>query len=263
MFTFYQQHTLGSPAPAARGRGSIGRAALACLAIAWQSTGGLGATHAAPTTTGDIAGIWQVTRYVEHLTPIDGGSIPFTPAGLARYESIEKQLQENPATDAAQTSCVPQGVPRSLASPYPFSIVQSEHQTVIVHEVNREFRIVLLQPQHNDPGLWDPSYMGDGIGSWDHGVFVIDSTNFLDSTWLDDSGVPHSDQLHTVERLRTVDSGRRLEDVVTIEDAKTFTRPWTVRLLFDRRPRVFLTTDWVCGESHRDVSSVPGAKSYR
>jgi hypothetical protein len=239
-----------------------GRALLAgCLGLAWQCGTVMAAQPAQKTV--DLSGFWQITSYSPHLMPMDGGSIPFTPAGLTSYLKIQQQLKESPAVDAARSTCVPEGVPRSLTSPYPFDLVQSPSQVILLHEVSRAVRIVPMQDQHNDPGLWDPSYMGDGIGHWDQATLVIDVTNFNDLTWLDDSGLPHSDQLHTVERLRTLKGGQQLEDVVTIEDPATFTRPWSVRFLFERRPNLIFAADWVCGEPHRDISSVPGAGKYR
>jgi hypothetical protein len=231
------------------------------LALACQYGAAMAAQPTQQTT--DLTGIWQITSYSPQLLPMNGGSIPFTPAGLASYQKTQQQLKQDSAVDVARSTCVPEGVPRSLASPYPFDIVQSPSQVILLHEVSRAVRIVPMQDKHNDPGLWDPSYMGDGIGHWDRGVLVIDATNFNDLTWLDDSGLPHSDQLHTVERLRTLKAGQQLEDVLTIEDPATFTRPWSVRFLFERRPNLIFAADWVCGEPHRDISSVPGAGNYR
>jgi hypothetical protein len=210
----------------------------------------------------NIEGIWQAIRYSESLVPLDGAPIPFTPEGSALYRKMQEQRSTNGAVDSTQAACAPLGVPRSLAAPYPFDIVATAEQVLIVYEVNRAFQIVLMQPEHNDPAFWDPSYMGDGIGHWDDATLVIDSRNFIEGTWLDDSGLPHSGELHVVERLRALKAGRQLEALVTIDDPKVFTRPWTARFLFERRADAWLATDWVCGEPHRDVSAVSNAKSY-
>jgi hypothetical protein len=210
----------------------------------------------------NLDGAWQAVRYSAHLAPLDGTPIPFTPEGSALYRKIQEQRATNPAVDSTQAACAPLGLVRTLAAPYPFNIVVTAGQVVIVYEVNRAFQIVLIQPEHNDPGFWDQSYMGDGIGHWDNDTLVIDSRNFVDVTWLDDSGLPHSSELHVVERLRALNTGKRLEVLVTIEDPKVFSRPWTTRLLFERRNEAWLATDWVCGEAHRDVSAVSNAKSY-
>ena len=37
---------------------------------------------------------------------------------------------------------------------------------------------------------------------------MVDTIGFNDRTWLDDTGKPHSDQLHVIERYRRPDAGR-------------------------------------------------------
>jgi hypothetical protein len=210
-----------------------------------------------------LSGVWWASDYSARLVPVDGGPVPFTAQGRALYADNALGLHKDPGFDKAHALCVPQGIPRVLGAPYPFEIEQSHGQVVFIHEANRAFRIVLLRPTHADPEIWDPSYMGEGIGRWEQGVLVIDTKNFNAKTWLDDSGLPHGAQLHTVERLRTLDGGRELEDLVTIEDPAVFTKPWSARFLFRRAPEVAIVTDWVCGEAHRDVSAVHGAVNYR
>ncbi|MGH9436710.1 MAG: hypothetical protein ACRD22_02140 [Terriglobia bacterium] len=229
--------------------------------LSWQICFG-GAVHGARSFP-DISGVWWIVSYGPHFTPLGGNPIPFTPEGKTRYEQNLLNLKRSSAADSAHSTCVPQGIPRVLGSPYPFQIVQSVNQLGFIYEVNRAFRYVLMTSKHQDPAEWDPSYMGDGIGHWDNDVLVIDTTNFNAETWLDDSGLPHSDRLHTVERLQTLQAARELEDTVTINDPEMFFRAWAVRLLYRRRPDVTVSTDWVCGEAHRSVAQVFGGKGYR
>jgi hypothetical protein len=211
----------------------------------------------------DISGVWWASSYSPQIMPSDGSPIPFTAAGRALEAENAQKWQQNPASDTAHSLCVPQGLPRVLTAPYPFQIYQSGGQVVFIHEANRAFRIVLMRADHADPRVWDPSYMGEGIGRWHGDVLVIDTRNFNAKTWLDDSALPHSDQLHTVERLRILQGGRELEDIVTIEDPMIYSKAWSIRLLFQHRPDVHIVTDWVCGEAHRDISGIKGAVSYR
>jgi hypothetical protein len=105
--------------------------------------------------------------------------------------------------------------------------------------------------------------MGDGIGRWEGETLIIDSNNFNAKSWLDDSGLPHSEKLHVIERLRLRVGGRMLEDQITIEDPPMFTHPWTVQLVFERQKEVSIQTDWVCGEPHRAPSGTRNAVAYR
>ena len=74
-----------------------------------------------------------------------------------------------------------------------------------------------------------PSYRGDAVGRWDGDVFVVETKNFTDDTWIWAEGrvSPHSDQMRVVERYRRVDRNT-LEIEATIEDPKVLTKPWVV-----------------------------------
>jgi len=74
-----------------------------------------------------------------------------------------------------------------------------------------------------------PSYRGDSVGRWEGDVFVIETKNFTDDTWIWAEGrvSPHSDQLRIVERYRRADRNT-LEIEATVYDPKVLTAPWTV-----------------------------------
>jgi hypothetical protein len=74
-----------------------------------------------------------------------------------------------------------------------------------------------------------PSYRGDSVGHWEGDVFVVDTTNFTDNTWMFAEGrvSPHSEEMHIVERYHRVDKNT-LEIDATITDPKMLTGPWVV-----------------------------------
>lgn len=74
-----------------------------------------------------------------------------------------------------------------------------------------------------------PSYRGDSVGHWEGDVFVVDTKNFTDDTWMSAEGrvSPHSDALRIVERYRRVDKNT-LEIEAVVTDPKVLTGPWTV-----------------------------------
>ena len=75
---------------------------------------------------------------------------------------------------------------------------------------------------------------------------------FNDLTWLDDSGHPHTDAYHLIERFHRPDFGH-LEYEITIDDPKAHTRPWKVTVPFEFLPNNELI-ETVC-ENERDASS--------
>jgi hypothetical protein len=74
-----------------------------------------------------------------------------------------------------------------------------------------------------------PSYRGDSVGRWEGDVFVVETKNFTDNTWMWAEGrvSPHSDQLRIVERYRRPDRNTLVIDAL-VHDPKVLTGPWTV-----------------------------------
>ncbi len=101
------------------------------------------------------------------------------------------------------------------------------------------------------PDDLDPTFMGASVGRWDGDRLVVETSGFNTRTTLDRSGLPHSDALRLVERFRLIDQGRRLEDRVTITDPKTFSRPWSATVVFDRRPDLE-PKEYLCSETNRN-----------
>ena len=204
-----------------------------------------------------FSGVWVTTSQSLALVPADGKPLPFTTSGKALYQGNVSGLKNGKITDEAVHLCLPEGMPRAMTSPYPMQIISTPDQFTFFHESNRAFRMVRLADKHADPDVWDPSYMGEGIAKWQGDTLVIDSTNFKsDRIYLDATGLPASDQLHLVERIRTLDGGARLEDRITIEDPAVFSRAWTAVRVFERRDDIKVRTDWVCGEKHRDLTAL-------
>jgi hypothetical protein len=191
---------------------------------------------------------------------MDGSPIPFTPKGRDAFVKNQAGLKDGTIQDAARRFCVPDGVPRILATPYPFQIFQSPGFTTIVYEQNHVFRTVQMDkkvPTDDDLAAY-PYYSGNSFGHWEGDTLVVVTKGFNEKTFIDASGVPHSDQLRVTERIRKVNGGKQLEDIAMIEDPVDFAKPWTARFTYDLHPEVRIETGWVCGEKHRDISRVKG-----
>jgi hypothetical protein len=172
---------------------------------------------------------------------VEGNEIPYTPAALAQ----KKKNQEAWLTSDPEIKCYLPGVPRATYMPYPFQIFQSPKAFFIAYEYAGATRNVYLK----DPGPAPvDSWMGQSVGKWEGETFVIDVTGFNDSSWFDRSGNFHSESLHVVERYT-----RTSPDVIsyeaTIEDPKTFTRPWKISLpLYRRAEKNAQLMDFKCVE---------------
>ncbi len=116
----------------------------------------------------------------------------------------------------------------------PFEIMQRDKAVYFVSQVNRLPRRAYFNEKL--PTDVDPEYLGFSVARWDGDTLVIDSAGFRDVTLLDDSGLPHSEDLHLTERYTLSKDGKELHARFTIEDPKTFTRPWEARAEYKKLP---------------------------
>ena len=214
------------------------------------------ATVAAP----DISGTYLATSYSRTIQVVGGGDPPLNAAGKAAYEMIQAGLRDGSIVDKARRVCVPDGVPRVLATPYPFEIFQvPAGQVTFLYEMNHQVRVIVMDKPlpSRQTLIVDPKYNGHSIGRWDGDTLVVESAGFNDRTFLDASGLPHSDEMTTVERIRR--NGNQLEDIITIHDPEMYDRDWQARFVYDERNDVRLE-DYACNDTHRDLSGVKGVR---
>jgi hypothetical protein len=211
--------------------------------------------------TPDLSGTYWATEYRAKIQLVGGGDLPLTKAGKEAYEKNMTGLKDASITDAARKYCVPDGLPRVLATPYPFEIIQAPPgQVTIIHELNHQIRVVALdKPMPDEKELTTfPFYNGHSVGHFEGDTLVVESAGFKENTFVDATGAPHTDELRTVERIRKV-SPTQLEDVITIHDPEYYSRDWQARFVYAVRNDVRIE-DYVCGEPHRDLSSVAGVR---
>jgi hypothetical protein len=208
----------------------------------------------------DISGTYWATSYNPNIQVVGGGDPPLNAAGKAAYEMNLAALKDGSLVDKARRVCVPDGVPRVLATPYPFEIFQvPAGQVTFLYEMNHQVRVIVMdRPLPRLESLaTDLRYNGHSVGHWDGDTLVVESTGFNDRTFLDASGLPHSEDMSTVERIRKTASG--LEDVVTIHDPEMYAKDWQARFVYDQRDDLRLE-DYACNDTHRDLSGVKGVR---
>jgi hypothetical protein len=211
--------------------------------------------------TPDISGTYWATEYRPKIQIVGDGDLPLTAAGKEAYEKNIAGLKDGSVVDNSRRYCVPDGLPRVLATPYPFEIIQAPPgQITIVHELNHQVRVIAMdEPMPNEKELTTlPYYNGHSVGHFEGDTLVIESAGFNEKTFVDATGAPHTDEMRTVERIRRI-SPTELEDVITVHDPMYYSRDWQARFVYTRRDDVWLE-NYVCGEPHRDLSSVAGVR---
>lgn len=169
---------------------------------------------------------------------------------------LVKTRRAGNAKDDPQTHCLPRGAVRLFTDGLYKKIVQTPGLLVILNERNASYRQIFTdgRPLPGDP---DPSWNGYSSGRWDGDTLVVRTIGFRDGLWLDSSGSPLTDAAKVTEKLRRPSFGK-LEVEITVDDAKAYTAPWTIKL---NQPLVADTEllDYICLENEKDISHF-GAK---
>ena len=156
------------------------------------------------------------------------------PLGRANDDNMDPYL----------SSCAPYGLPRLMNHVGPFEILQSKGRVLVLFETGNSIEQIWTDGRGHPEDL-DPSWMGHSIGHWEGATLVVDIVGLTDKSWLDTAGHPHSDTLHVVERIHRVDHDT-LENTLTFEDPKTYTRSWTSTIVYKLRPDWSLKEDIAC-----------------
>ena len=195
----------------------------------------------------DFSGVWQ-KPYVPDLTK-DGPDhkgftvLPFTPWGEADWKKYD--AAEGDYTGA----CLPFGMTRSINTPEPMQIMQSDAYFTFLFEQNSWFAVVPIDGRAHRQGI--PTWFGDSVGRWEGDTLVIDTINFNGRTRLDTVGHPHSDQLHLVQRFSRPDLGHISHEMI-VDDPKTFTTSWKTTRTFTLRPD-WEMMEYSCMENNKSL----------
>jgi hypothetical protein len=191
----------------------------------------IGAEPAMPSAP-DFSGVWRIEAAPGELRPADGSPLPLTAWAKQTYNRNKSELRQGKITfDLTRERCSSPGAVRMMTLPYAVEFFQRPQQLTLLFEWNHLYRIVNLRETPKVAPY--PLAIGVSNGHWEGSTLVVETTDVIDNTELDSSGLPHSDQLQVVERFRLLDDGR-LEDVMTLHDPKAFTRDWSATLRYKK-----------------------------
>lgn len=166
---------------------------------------------------------------------VEGNEIPYQPWALVKKkENFEKRLTADPFhldVGDPEAKCYMAGVPRATYQPFPFRIIQSPSNMMIVYEYANVARIIHFGKMPPPPV---DSWMGQSVGHFEGETLVVTATGFNDRTWFDRAGNFHSEAMTVTERYTPVGPYHLMYEA-TIEDPKVFTRPWKIGFPLYRR----------------------------
>jgi hypothetical protein len=136
-------------------------------------------------------------------------------------------------------------------------ILQVPGYVIIASEMIHEARIIPLDGRpHLGASL--RQWNGDSRGRWEGNTLVVVTTNFNDKGSIATSaatgrmrGVPQTSSMRVTERFTPV-SADRIDYEVTIDDPKTYARPWKVALPLNRDPE-YQIFEYSCHEGNYSI----------
>jgi hypothetical protein len=194
------------------------------------------------------------TSYI--IDPPDGRMPALTDEGQRRQQANQRAMN-GPFFVMDDFSyydrCISRGITGSIGpSLYgdAMRIVQSPTEVAISYEMLHDTRIIPLDGRPPaDPGV--SQYMGSSVGYWDGDSLVVETTNLTDQLAV--GRVVHSEDLKLTERFTRIDP-QMIDYVVTVEDPRTFERPWSYRLTLTTQPG-YEVLEYSCHEGNFFVAN--------
>jgi hypothetical protein len=161
------------------------------------------------------------------LGVVEGGAIPYLPEARAQRDANFA----NRRTEDPEAKCFRPGVPRANYMPYPFQIVQTEDDIMIVYEYAGAVRNIFMN--ENVPALVE-SWMGWSNGRWEGDTLVVEVESQLGQAWLDRAGNYASATVRVTERYTPLGPDH-IRYEATIEDPAVYSKAWTISVPLYRR----------------------------
>ena len=151
---------------------------------------------------------------------------PFLPWARAIYEYRQLTLLKDDPIER----CLPPGGPREFQMPNGFQFIEQPELgriLVLLGGGDRNWRVIHTDGRkQGEPDEVVRGYYGNSVGHWEGDTLVVDVIGFNEHFWMTAGGLPHTEALHLTERFSRPDF-TTLKYRVTVDDPRTYTRPWT------------------------------------
>jgi hypothetical protein len=222
----------------------------------------------------DFSGVWSLGLVPGIPPPPPANSIGSTPfKGVRPFQDLpslfpdglpmqpwaaelRKQRLAEHSKDHPDAHCLPLNPILLHAHNQPRKIIQTPNLIVMIYEANDGLRQIFMDGRplpNNEP---DPWWYGYSIGHWEGETLVVQTTGFREPGWIDEEGTPITSAARVTERFRRLNYGT-LEIEITVDDPKTFTRPWSYKLHQRLMPDTELI-EFVCLENNTSVNHLVG-----
>ncbi len=202
------------------------------------------------------------------IDPPDGRIPPLTPAGEAAVHGLRGGLGPGSHFPTKVDSwedfdiysrCITRGLVSSmLPTLYNFGneILQAPGYVIIRNEMIHETRVIPLDRRPH-VGKDIRMYMGDSRGHWEGNTLVVETTNLKAQPGA--GGGLFSDDAVLTERFKRI-SPTELSYDLTVNDPKTWTKPWTLHMPYKLDPS-YKIYEYACHEgNYMMLDALSGAR---
>jgi len=166
-------------------------------------------------------GVWTpMFSIFDPIAPVE--VVPFKPWAQALYDDRQRHELEPHAR------CKASGLSRQFLTPYGIEFVEiPELNRLFIFDIGgpHTYRTVFMDGRSHPTDI-EPSNYGHSVGWWEGDTLVIDSVGFNEDFWFGRRGLPHTEQLHTIEHFTRYNSDR-IDYKITIDDPGAYTAPYT------------------------------------
>jgi len=189
-------------------------------------------------------GVWTPSGFGITAPLLATEKTPYQPWAKALFEFRQANELE------PHTRCKPSGFARQFLTPYGVEFVElPELQRIFIFDIGgpHTYRTIYMDGRQH-PAKLIPTYYGHSIGRWDGDTLVVDTVGYNEAFWMDRRGMPHTEQLHTIERF-TRTSTQQIRYEVTVEDPGAYTAPWSsgLNLAWNDGQELF---EYICQQSN-------------
>jgi hypothetical protein len=210
------------------------------VALAFVTSSSMAAAPSAPITAPpadrtakpafDLTGVWWVTQ------PEGAAGFkpdpPLKPEAKAVREEVLRQREQGLNARDKTGTCMPPGLPLIMTRVYPIQVFQTPKLITIIYEYQNAVRWIWMDgrrhPQGDDA---IPTYYGHSIGWWEGNELVVSTTSMHTDPDIQ-PGVPHTEHLHILERIRLTPEGFVTQ--ITMTDPTLFEKPWMTQKTYKK-----------------------------
>jgi hypothetical protein len=193
--------------------------------------------------------------------PYGANSAMLKPKYKAAYDEKVKNITKGIEWDRL-SYCLPVGMPRWLASPFPREFIITPEQSWLIHEQLQEIRRIYTDGRGHVPDdVAIPLWQGDSIGFWDGDALVIHTKHMKAGEYA--RGQPaYSFKTTSVEVMRRLDANT-IETKITVYDTDSLERPYQATFRFSKMTDPDLRINYnSCEEGNNAVQTPEGGTTF-